>query len=122
MNRDEAKRSKFSSIILQAMGMKENVQVALGRLDLRLRDCFVLCSDGLSGLVSAEEIRTIVLTAGRPDAVCARLVELAKRRGGDDNVTVIVAGVSGDLPALVAGESISDTLQVVREFEPRAPS
>jgi serine/threonine protein phosphatase PrpC len=121
MNPEEAKRSTFSSVILQAMGVKESVQVALGRLDLRDRDCFVLCSDGLSGLVGAEEIRTIVLTAGPPDAVCSGLVELALKRGGDDNVTVIVAGVSGDLPALVPGESISDTLLVVQEFRPRSP-
>ena len=120
MNLEEAKQSELSSVILQAMGIKESVQVALGRLDLRLRDCFVLCSDGLSGLVSADEIRHIVLTAGLPDAVCARLVELARTRGGDDNITVIVAGVSGDLPALVAGESIADTLQVVQEFRPQA--
>jgi serine/threonine protein phosphatase PrpC len=120
MKPEEAKRSDFSSVILQAMGLKETVQVALGRLDLRARDCFVLCSDGLSSLVSAEEIRAIVLTAGPPDAVCARLVELALKRGGGDNITVIIAGVSGDLPPLVVGESISDTLLVVREFEPKA--
>ena len=118
---DEAQRSGFGNAILQAMGMSESVQVALGRLDLRPRDCLVLCSDGLSGLVSADEIRDIVLTAGLPDAVCAKLVELANTRGGRDNVTVIVAGVSGDLPALVAGEKIADTLHVVREFEPRGP-
>jgi len=121
MSPEEAKASKFSSVILQAMGQKENVQIALGRLDLRQRDCLILCSDGLSGLVSAEEIRVIVLTSGPPDAVCARLVELAMQRGGSDNITVIVAGVSGDLPAQVAGETISDTLLVVQEFAPGPP-
>jgi serine/threonine protein phosphatase PrpC len=69
--------------------------------------------------VGAEEIRDLVLTAGSLDAVCGKLVELAMKRGGGDNITVIVAGVSGDLPALVAGESISDTLLVVQEFQPR---
>jgi serine/threonine protein phosphatase PrpC len=119
MSPEQAKSSEFSSVILQAMGVKENVQIAIGRLDLRQRDCFVLCSDGLSGLVSADEIRAIVLTAGGLDAVCGRLVEVAMKRGGGDNITVIVAGVSGDLPALVAGERISDTLLSVQEFEPR---
>jgi serine/threonine protein phosphatase PrpC len=121
MSPAEAKTSQFSSVILQAMGQKEDVQIALGRLDLRRRDCFILCSDGLSGLVSAEEIRQTALTSGPPDAVCARLVELAMQRGGADNITVIVAGVSGDLPALVAGETISDTLLVVQEFAPGPP-
>ena len=71
MSPEEAKNSQLSNVILQAMGLSESVQVALGRLDLRQRDCFVLCSDGLSGLVSADEIRDVVLTAGRPDVVCA---------------------------------------------------
>ena len=117
---EEAKRSDFGSVILQAMGLQETVQVALGRLDLRERDCFVLCSDGLSALVSAEEIRGTVLTAGRPDAVCAQLVDSPKR-GGGDNVTVIVAGVSGNLPPFAADESISDALLVVQEFELPSP-
>jgi PPM family protein phosphatase len=119
MSPEEAKRSEFSSVILQAMGVKENVQIAIGRLELRQRDCFILCSDGLSGLVTADEIRAIVLTAGNLDAVCRQLVDVAIKRGGTDNITVIVAGVSGDLPALVAGESISDTLLSVQEFDPR---
>jgi serine/threonine protein phosphatase PrpC len=122
MTPEEAKSSDFANVILQAMGQEESVKIALGRLDLRQRDCFVLCSDGLSSLVSDDEIRALVLTAGKPDAVCGALVDLALKRGGGDNVTVIVGGVSGDLPALVTGESISDALLVVKAFEPPSPS
>jgi serine/threonine protein phosphatase PrpC len=113
----DATRSRFSSVILQAMGLEDSVQVAVERLELRQGDCFVLCSDGLSILVSADEIRRIVLEGGL-DSVCGALVELAKERGGHDDITVIVARVTGDLPPLVAGESISDTLLKVHEFEP----
>jgi protein phosphatase len=122
MSPAQAKTSELSSVILQAMGLKETVQIALGRLDLRQRDCFLLCSDGLSSLVDDEEIRNLVLTAGPLDAVCSRLVDLAMKRGGTDNITVIAAGVGGDLPALVAGESISDTLLVVQDFQARPSS
>lgn len=122
MSPAQAKESEFSSVILQAMGLKETVQIALGRLDLRQRDCFLLCSDGLSSLVSDDEIRDVVLTAGPLDAVCSKLVDLAMQRGGSDNITVIVGGVSGDLPALVMGESISDTLLVVQDFNVRPSS
>jgi serine/threonine protein phosphatase PrpC len=122
MSTEEAKRSELSSVILQAMGLNESVQVAIGRLALCQGDCFVLCSDGLSSLVHADEIREIVLKAGPLEAVCGKLVELAIERGGDDNITVIVAGVRGSLPAHVAGESISDALLTVREFEPRLPA
>ena len=64
----------------------------------------------------------VVLTAGPLDAVCGKLVDLAMKRGGSDNITVIVGGVSGDLPALVVGESISDTLLVVQDFNVRPSS
>jgi PPM family protein phosphatase len=122
MSPEQAKESEFSSVILQAMGLKETVQIALGRLDLRQRDCFLLCSDGLSSLVNDDEIRDVVLTAGPLDAVCGKLVDLAMKRGGSDNITVIVGGVSGDLPALVVGETISDTLLVVQDFNVRPSS
>ncbi len=53
------------------------------------------------------------------------MVALAKERGGDDNITVIVAGVSGDLQPVVAGESIGDTLEILQGFDqemsPAAP-
>jgi serine/threonine protein phosphatase PrpC len=118
LTRDEARRSSLSNVILQAMGLAPDVTVALGRLDLRLRDCFILCSDGLSNKVGPEELRAIVLGSRRLDAACVQMIDLAKKRGGDDNITVIVAGVSGDLPPLVAGERISDTLEVLQEYDP----
>jgi serine/threonine protein phosphatase PrpC len=122
LTEEEAKKSSFGNVILQAMGLEPDVKVALGRLDLRLRDCFILCSDGLSNKVAAEELRSIVLASRRLDGACARMVDLAKERGGEDNITAIVAGVSGDLPPLVAGETIADTLAILQEFDAPAPA
>jgi serine/threonine protein phosphatase PrpC len=122
MSTDEAKRSELNGVILQAMGLKKSVQIALGRIELRQSDCFLLCSDGLSSSMTADEMRRIVLTSGAPDAVCGRLVQLAMQRGGHDNITVIVAGVRGELRAPVAGERISDTLLTIREFRAGPPT
>jgi serine/threonine protein phosphatase PrpC len=118
---EQAAFAPLQNVILQAMGTKPDVSVALGRLELRQRDCFLLCSDGLSKLVSAEEMRQVILAAPRMDAACATLVELAKQRGGDDNITVLIGGVSGDLPLLVAGETIADTLQILQETTALGP-
>jgi serine/threonine protein phosphatase PrpC len=115
---EEAARSRMRNVILQAMGTKPDVQVALGRLQLRNLDCFVVCSDGLSNKVDANELGRIILEAPRLDVACTRLIELAKQRGGDDNITVIVGGVTGDLPPLTPGERISQTLLVLQEFDP----
>lgn len=112
----DALRSPFSSVVLQAMGTRPDVKVALGRLALRQRDCLIVCSDGLSNKVGAEEMRWAVLRSPQLDDACAAMIDLAKQRGGDDNITVIVAGVSGDLPPQIVGETIADTFQVVKEF------
>jgi serine/threonine protein phosphatase PrpC len=113
----EAEQSPFSNVILQAMGLRPDVKVALGRLGLRRRDCLILCSDGLSKKVSPEDMRAIVLGSPHLDAACGSLVETAKKRGGEDNITVIAAGVSGDLPQAGPGETIGDTLQILQEFD-----
>lgn len=119
---EEAKSSQLRSVILQSMGHKPEVKVALGRLELRHHDVFILCSDGLSNKVSAEELGQAVLGAPRLDVACTRLIELAKQRGGEDNITAIIGGMSGDLAPQVAGERISQTLQVLQEFDAHTAS
>jgi PPM family protein phosphatase len=118
MSAEQAKDSDLSNVVLQAMGLKPDVSVALGKIDLRQRDCLVLCSDGLSNKLSADEIRQVILASPGLDAACGRLIDEAKRRGGDDNITAIVAGVDGDLLPVAAGEKIAGTVFVIREYEP----
>lgn len=78
-------------IILQAVGIAPTVNYALFTVELYHNDCLLLCSDGLSNKVSAEEIRKAVKdSANLPDA-CTLLVDLANARGGEDNITVIIA-------------------------------
>lgn len=114
---EDAEEAPMRGVILQAMGQEKPVGVALGRLELRRKDCFVLCSDGLSNKVSTDEIRDVILGARTLDEACARLVDMANDRGGEDNITVIVAGVSGDLPAATGAERIEDTWEVLKEFD-----
>jgi serine/threonine protein phosphatase PrpC len=117
MTPEEARATRQRNLILQAMGLEPSVNVALGRLELRRGDLFVLCSDGLSTKVSALEMRDTLLRNSRLDVACRRLVELSNARGGDDNITVIAASVTGDLPRIKPRESISDTFRVIQEFE-----
>ena len=112
----EAKDSPHRNFVLQAMGQEANVRAELGCIALREKDCFLLCSDGLSNKVEDAELRDIVLAAPRLDMACERLLATANARGGEDNITAIVAGVSGDLPPFVFGERISDTHVVLQEF------
>jgi serine/threonine protein phosphatase PrpC len=114
---EDAERAPMRGVILQSMGQDKPVNVALGRLELRRRDCFVLCSDGLSNKVGADEIRDVLRASRNTDEACARLVDLANERGGEDNITVIVAGVSGDLPEQSNAERIEDTWEVLKDFD-----
>jgi PPM family protein phosphatase len=118
---DQAEHSPMRGVILQSMGQEKPVRVALGRLELRRRDCFVLCSDGLSNKVAAEEIRDVLRASRSTDEACTRLVDLANERGGEDNITVIVAGVSGELPEQTGAERIEDTWEVLKDFDAPMP-
>ncbi len=114
----QARASEISNVILQAMGLAPDVTVAMGRLELRDRDAFILCSDGLSNKASAEELRELVATSPQLDVACSRMIDLARERGGEDNITAVVCGIGGDLPKPVATERLSQALHVVQAFLP----
>ena len=89
------------NIITRSLGPGSVVEVDLeGPFPIAVGDTFLLCSDGLSGPVEDEEIGTI-LGAMSPEEAVRALVDLANLRGGPDNITVVVARVTG--PELAAG-------------------
>jgi protein phosphatase len=73
------------------MGHGPDVRVEIGRLKLRAGDKVLLCSDGLSNEVSAAEMQQALAASRPPLEACRNLIALANQRGGNDNVTVIVA-------------------------------
>jgi protein phosphatase len=91
----EAEKHSYKNVILQALGASPTINVVVDRVELREMDLFVLCSDGLSNKVRAEEITEAVYSAPSLKEACETLVTLANRRGGEDNVTVLVAQVTG---------------------------
>jgi serine/threonine protein phosphatase PrpC len=106
------------NVLAQAMGQGSAIQVALGKLLLRNRDCLLLCSDGLSGFLADEEIRDEFLVSQSLDEACVRLIAKANDRGGHDNITVVVAGVGGSLPAAPVDERVSATFETIEAFAP----
>ena len=118
MSSEDASNSPMRNIILQAMGHQRELKVAIGKIELRDRDCLVLCSDGLTSDVTDEEIKDIVL-GERPEIAAQKLVDLANERGGKDNITVIVAGVGGELQPPAENEKPADAVEVIKAFEPR---
>jgi protein phosphatase len=87
----------FRNVILQALGAQSELSPVTGRLRIKRGDLLLLCSDGLSGKLRAEDMRRIVLEAeGDLAAACSALVEEANNRGGEDNITVVLARFSGE--------------------------
>jgi protein phosphatase len=73
--------------------MKESVQVDLMVDPVREGDNYLLCSDGLSGMIEDPEIAQLLVSERDVDAVCARLIAVANEHGGVDNITALVARI-----------------------------
>lgn len=79
------------NLLTRALGTAEDVEVDIDTLTLALDDVLVLCTDGLTAVVTDEEIVAEVMRHDEPQRAAEALVALANGRGGPDNTTVIVA-------------------------------
>ena len=96
MNELEARLSEKRSLILQALGAGDDVDVALSLVELRRGDRLLLCSDGLHGPVNDEAIRHTLDTQEDLGEAVRALVALARQGGAPDNVTCILARFEGE--------------------------
>jgi PPM family protein phosphatase len=97
LTREEAEVHPQRSVITRALGTDPSVDVDTFVVDARPGDIFLLCSDGLSGMVSDRAILEIVHDNRRDlQAAAKALVAAANRGGGDDNITVVVFALDGD--------------------------
>jgi serine/threonine protein phosphatase PrpC len=85
-------------MLTQALMGSQILSIGLHVFDLRDEDRFILCSDGLSGVLADKEIKTLVKSQSPKDAVAA-LIDATYINGAPDNVTVVVADVSSAAPA-----------------------
>ncbi|HYE14578.1 MAG TPA: protein phosphatase 2C domain-containing protein [Pyrinomonadaceae bacterium] len=93
----EAETHMFRNVILQALGAQADLAPVTGRVKICRDDIVMLCSDGLSGKLRAEDMLQIISESdGDLALACQRLVDEANERGGEDNITVVLAHVTGD--------------------------
>lgn len=86
----EAQRHPYRNVITRCLGMQMEIEADTFEVDWHPGDRLLLCSDGLSGLVSDEEMCRIAGESSEPQEACERLVALALERGGYDNITVVL--------------------------------
>lgn len=87
---DEIEAFPYKNVIVRALGLQEAVAVDIFGYNVRRGDQYLLCSDGLTDLVRDAEIRAVLENGATAAAACHRLTELAKARGGHDNITTLL--------------------------------
>jgi len=90
---EEALAAENRNILTRALGIVPEVKVDLGEMTLADGDRVLLCSDGLSTMVTDEDMLAVLEQAADVEAACETLVQMANDHGGRDNVTVVLAEI-----------------------------
>ena len=90
LTKEEGRNHPDKNIITRAVGAEETVQIDCFEERIGIRDVVLLCSDGLTNMVSDEQIQQIINTEKNLQKAAELLVETANRNGGRDNITVLL--------------------------------
>jgi serine/threonine protein phosphatase PrpC len=93
IERDEARYHPYRNVIYRSIGCREEIEIDIVRCMLRSGESVVLCSDGLNGMLTDDEISAIVLRNPEPSQAAKELVVAANANGGEDNISVVVVTV-----------------------------
>jgi len=121
LSAEDAKHSSHKSVILQALGLADEVRVAIGRLRCRRGDRLLICCDGLSNALSDDDLKDL-LSGNDPKTACDRMIALANERGGEDNLTAIVAHFDGAGLEPADPAETAEAVEVLQAFEPELGS
>lgn len=91
---EQAEEHPYRSVLTRAVGLDPTVEIDTEQTDLEAGDRLLLCSDGLTSMVSTEEIASILGNGSEPGATGDALVAAANAAGGADNISVVVVDVT----------------------------
>lgn len=118
---EDAELSPFRNVITRSLGAAPEVEPDLFAVKLEVEDRLVLCSDGLSGMMSDGELFDLA-AHGSPSVAAWGLVDRAVENGGKDNVTVLVLDVRAIVPWSDAAETVDAPRQAKNADVPAAES
>lgn len=95
LTREEARTHKNRNVIYNTIGEKPDMDVSLYHTTIRPGERLLLCSDGLSGMVTDDDLLAISQNQPAPDRACRAMIEAAKLAGGSDNITCIIVQMNG---------------------------
>ncbi|MFJ2828715.1 Stp1/IreP family PP2C-type Ser/Thr phosphatase [Streptomyces sp. NPDC087263] len=110
---EEATTHPQRSLLMRALGSGDHVEPDLSIREVRAGDRYLICSDGLSGVVSHQTMEDTLASYQGPQETVQQLIELALRGGGPDNITVIIADVLDIDGGDTLAAQLSDTPVVV---------
>jgi len=90
LSRTEAERHPQKNIITRAVGCFESVEADICTYEVYQDDIFILCTDGLTNMLTDDRILEITVKHEDPQYACAELINEANKNGGEDNITVII--------------------------------
>ncbi len=90
MTEEEERNFPHKNVITRALGMRDTVQVDIRTDEVTDGDTFLLCSDGLSGMVAEDHMTQVLIGSEELERSVAELVDQANRAGGTDNITILV--------------------------------
>lgn len=93
LTREQARAHPYSSMLTQALGIDAIVKPERGSIPCYPGDWFLLCSDGLTGMLRDEEIAELLAGTESCEAAVAALIDRANQKGGADNITVVLAAI-----------------------------
>jgi protein phosphatase len=96
ITKEAAESFPYRNVILHALGAEDEVEPDISIVKLEQGDVLLLCSDGLSNKVGNVEMHDTIIESESLGAACERLVALANERGGEDNITLVVARFEGE--------------------------
>ena len=93
LSKEQARSHPLKNVVTRALGGESDVLVDVRELEVRPGDIYLLCSDGLTGMLSDADIRDRLASGSSLHEICRRLVNDSNARGGIDNVTVVLLEV-----------------------------
>ena len=104
INREESLQSEHQNVLLRALGRDANVDIDLTEITVSPGDRLLLCSDGLTRMVSdADLAAALEKFRGEPQQACDYLIDAANHNGGPDNITVVIVEFAGSMLSSVLG-------------------
>ena len=116
LSAEEARTDPRRNQILRALGVREDVEIDISPIELQPGDVYLLCSDGLYGMIDDDEISSRADRPILPGAIVADLIDAANQAGGTDNITCVLAQVPEPMALDTLRTTATRVIESTRSF------